>query len=150
MMLIWNVCCNFQAAMDTGIAGHSPHAIPSRSWGGLNVAYEMQQDPNKPGQVLLTISCSEYATTHSYKISFSNFLCYVKNFVHMLCTYFTFILYPSYRFYDIGLKANTIYFQRLFKIWNQGFLLIFVCYIIIFFSLISHITNYCNTVNTLH
>ncbi|XP_075990485.1 coiled coil domain containing protein Alhambra isoform X2 [Anticarsia gemmatalis] len=38
-----------QAAMDTSITGHSPHAIPSRSWGGLNVAYEMQQDPNKPG-----------------------------------------------------------------------------------------------------
>ncbi|CAB3259059.1 unnamed protein product [Arctia plantaginis] len=38
-----------QAAMDTSITGHSSHALPSRSWGGLNVAYEMQQDPNKPG-----------------------------------------------------------------------------------------------------
>uniref|UniRef100_A0A2H1V4Y8 SFRICE_002048 n=1 Tax=Spodoptera frugiperda TaxID=7108 RepID=A0A2H1V4Y8_SPOFR len=36
------------AAMDTGMTGHSPHAIPGRSWGGLNVAYELQ-DPNKPG-----------------------------------------------------------------------------------------------------
>ncbi|KAF9797930.1 hypothetical protein SFRURICE_016574 [Spodoptera frugiperda] len=34
--------------MDTGMTGHSPHAIPGRSWGGLNVAYELQ-DPNKPG-----------------------------------------------------------------------------------------------------
>ncbi|XP_063892471.1 protein AF-10 isoform X3 [Helicoverpa armigera] len=38
-----------QAAMDTGMTGHSPHALSGRSWGGLNVAYEMQQDPNKPG-----------------------------------------------------------------------------------------------------
>uniref|UniRef100_A0A2A4IZP9 PHD-type domain-containing protein n=1 Tax=Heliothis virescens TaxID=7102 RepID=A0A2A4IZP9_HELVI len=38
-----------QAAMDSGMTGHSPHALPGRSWGGLNVAYEMQQDPNKPG-----------------------------------------------------------------------------------------------------
>ncbi|KAH9636492.1 hypothetical protein HF086_002192 [Spodoptera exigua] len=36
------------AAMDTGMTGHSPHAIPGRSWGGLNVAYELQ-DPNKAG-----------------------------------------------------------------------------------------------------
>ncbi|KAJ8737342.1 hypothetical protein PYW07_000613 [Mythimna separata] len=35
--------------MDTGMTGHSPHAHPGRSWGGLNVSYEMQQDPNKPG-----------------------------------------------------------------------------------------------------
>ncbi|KAJ8737633.1 hypothetical protein PYW08_000228 [Mythimna loreyi] len=35
--------------MDTGMTGHSPHTHPGRSWGGLNVAYEMQQDPNKPG-----------------------------------------------------------------------------------------------------
>ncbi|XP_022833248.1 protein AF-10-like isoform X12 [Spodoptera litura] len=34
--------------MDTGMTGHSPHAMPGRSWGGLNVAYELQ-DPNKPG-----------------------------------------------------------------------------------------------------
>ncbi|XP_041986386.1 protein AF-10 isoform X2 [Aricia agestis] len=36
-----------QAAMDN--VGHSPHPVPGRSaWGGLNVAYEMQ-DPSKPG-----------------------------------------------------------------------------------------------------
>lgn len=35
-----------------GVSGHSPHTVPGRSsWGGLNVAYEMQQDPNKPGSV---------------------------------------------------------------------------------------------------
>lgn len=34
--------------METSITGHSSHALPSRTWGGLNVAYEMQQDP-KPG-----------------------------------------------------------------------------------------------------
>ncbi|XP_060809891.1 protein AF-10 isoform X2 [Amyelois transitella] len=39
-----------QAAMEPGIPAHSPHAVPGRStWGGLNVSYEMQQDPNKPG-----------------------------------------------------------------------------------------------------
>ncbi|XP_053623869.1 protein AF-10 isoform X15 [Plodia interpunctella] len=39
-----------QAAMEPSMPGHSPHAVPGRStWGGLNVTYEMQQDPNKPG-----------------------------------------------------------------------------------------------------
>ncbi|CAG4962231.1 unnamed protein product [Parnassius apollo] len=39
-----------QAAMEPSVPGHSPHGIPGRStWGGLNVSYEMQQDPNKPG-----------------------------------------------------------------------------------------------------
>ncbi|RVE53091.1 hypothetical protein evm_002188, partial [Chilo suppressalis] len=39
-----------QAAMDPGMPGHGPHSVPGRSaWGGLNVTYEMQQDPNKPG-----------------------------------------------------------------------------------------------------
>ncbi|XP_026730198.1 nucleolar protein dao-5-like isoform X3 [Trichoplusia ni] len=40
-----------QAAMDTGMPAHSPHVHPGRSWGGLNVAYEHQQDPNKQGNV---------------------------------------------------------------------------------------------------
>ncbi|CAH0578410.1 unnamed protein product [Chrysodeixis includens] len=41
-------------AMDTGMPpAHSPHVHPGRSWGGLNVAYEhqQQQDPNKQGGV---------------------------------------------------------------------------------------------------
>ncbi|XP_059059791.1 protein AF-10-like [Achroia grisella] len=39
-----------QAAMDPGMPAHPPLAVPGRStWGGLNVTYEMQQDPNKPG-----------------------------------------------------------------------------------------------------
>ncbi|CAG9782026.1 unnamed protein product [Diatraea saccharalis] len=39
-----------QAAMDPGMPSHGPHNVPGRSaWGGLNVTYEMQQDPNKPG-----------------------------------------------------------------------------------------------------
>lgn len=43
--LIWT-----QAAMEPSMPGHAPHNVPGRSaWGGLNVAYEMQQDPNKPG-----------------------------------------------------------------------------------------------------
>ncbi|XP_050360400.1 protein AF-10 isoform X8 [Nymphalis io] len=38
-----------QAAMEPTVSGHSPHGVSGRgSWGGLNVAYEMQ-DPNKPG-----------------------------------------------------------------------------------------------------
>lgn len=40
----------FQAAMEQSVPGHLPHGVASRSsWGGLNVSYEMQQDPNKPG-----------------------------------------------------------------------------------------------------
>ncbi|KAJ2954505.1 hypothetical protein O0L34_g2784 [Tuta absoluta] len=36
-----------QAAMEPG---HSPHGVAGRtSWGGLNVAYEMQQEPSKQG-----------------------------------------------------------------------------------------------------
>ncbi|XP_063634021.1 protein AF-10 isoform X1 [Cydia splendana] len=36
-----------QAAMEPGMS-HSPHGVPARSsWGGLNVTYEMQQDPSK-------------------------------------------------------------------------------------------------------
>ncbi|XP_063372468.1 protein AF-10 isoform X4 [Cydia amplana] len=47
-----NLSAQAQAAMDPGIS-HSPHGVPARSsWGGLNVAYEMQQDPNKP-----SVSC---------------------------------------------------------------------------------------------
>ncbi|KAL0852333.1 hypothetical protein ABMA28_000537 [Loxostege sticticalis] len=39
-----------QAAMEPSMPSHVPHNVPGRSsWGGLNVAYEMQQDPNKPG-----------------------------------------------------------------------------------------------------
>ncbi|XP_028160559.1 protein AF-10 isoform X3 [Ostrinia furnacalis] len=38
------------AAMEPSMSSHIPHNVPGRSaWGGLNVAYEMQQDPNKPG-----------------------------------------------------------------------------------------------------
>ncbi|XP_026313839.1 protein AF-10-like [Hyposmocoma kahamanoa] len=38
-----------QAAMEQSVPGHLPHGVASRSsWGGLNVSYEMQQDPNKP------------------------------------------------------------------------------------------------------
>lgn len=45
LCLIWT-----QAAMEPSMPGHAPHNVPGRSaWGGLNVAYEMQQDPNKPG-----------------------------------------------------------------------------------------------------
>ncbi|CAH0716724.1 unnamed protein product, partial [Brenthis ino] len=36
-----------QAAMDPTVP-HSPHNVGRSAWGGLNVAYEMQ-DPNKPG-----------------------------------------------------------------------------------------------------
>ncbi|XP_052752713.1 protein AF-10 isoform X8 [Galleria mellonella] len=39
-----------QATMEPSVPAHSPHPVPGRSsWGGLNVGYEMQQDPNKPG-----------------------------------------------------------------------------------------------------
>ncbi|XP_049885478.1 protein AF-10 isoform X3 [Pectinophora gossypiella] len=39
-----------QAAMEPNVPSHSSHGMPGRAaWGGLNVAYEMQQDPNKPG-----------------------------------------------------------------------------------------------------
>ncbi|XP_073951138.1 coiled coil domain containing protein Alhambra isoform X1 [Choristoneura fumiferana] len=42
-----------QATMESSMASHSPHTVPGRStWGGLNVSYEMQQDPNKP-----SVSC---------------------------------------------------------------------------------------------
>lgn len=34
--------------MDAGITVHPTHVMSNRSWGGLNVAYEMQQEP-KPG-----------------------------------------------------------------------------------------------------